>query len=540
MTKRANKTQSTKQLIPKELIENQATYSLLEQLMAYYNEQSLSIKSYIQGLAKQLLYHHPQPHVQAWIQSFPNLDTTFDFDKAEFKVLGILYQSLIKEGEKNKRGMYYTPKHVAQHLAKDIELTDNTRILDPACGTGNLLLWIPNVQPYHIVGFDIDDIALVIAKVNFYLQFPYYDGEAPFYHCDFLEHYHHIPSYFDTIVANPPWGLKDKEKLRDKVIQSRESFALFFKHAASIIKKKGHLHFLFPKSILNVRVHQDLRTFILQNMKINTLSVFPKQFEGVFTDSVALSVTKETVTGDYPITYTYASLTLMTIYRRYFDLTEPHYFIALTEQEEALIMNFFNHGTHNLSNATFALGIVTGNNKVYLKETPQSESWEAIYRGSEVEAYTLSTNRYFIQYNRENYQQVAPEAIYRAPQKLVYKFISRYPVIALDDKQQLFLNSVNVLIPNIEGLSIESVMALMNSSYYRFVYTHLFDDCKVLKSNLTALPLPNLSEEENNHLTHLVRQYIETKDNTLLVEIDRIINDLYQLSDDDKDILNNE
>lgn len=40
-------------------------------------------------------------------------------------------------------------------------------------------------------------------------------------------------------------------------------------------------------------------------------------------------------------------------------------------------------------------------------------------------------------------------------------------MFAYDDTSSLFLNSANILIPNIPGMSTKTVLAFLNSSLYR-------------------------------------------------------------------------
>ena len=61
---------------------------------------------------------------------------------------------------------------------------------------------------------------------------------------------------------------------------------------------------------------------------------------------------------------------------------------------------------------------------------------------------------------------------------------------AYDDKQRLFLNSANILIPKLEEYSIKDVMAFLNSTLFQYIYKMKFNELKVLKGNLLELPFP--------------------------------------------------
>ena len=126
-------------------------------------------------------------------------------------------------------------------------------------------------------------------------------------------------------------------------------------------------------------------------------------------------------------------------------------------------------------------------------------------------------------------QQVAKEEIYRAPEKLVYKFISNKLVFAYDDSASLFLNSANILIPNIPSMCSKTVMAFLNSSLFQFMYIRLFGEVKILKGNLIELPFPEISDHENKQLSSLVDDVLNG-DNSKQEVIDNYVFSIYGLT----------
>ena len=129
---------------------------------------------------------------------------------------------------------------------------------------------------------------------------------------------------------------------------------------------------------------------------------------------------------------------------------------------------------------------------------------EKIYTGKQIQPYILKPAQKYIIYDRTKLQQVAKDEFYRAPEKLVYKFISDKLVFSYDNSGALFLNSANILIPMIPSMSVKCVMAFLNSELFQYLYIRLFGEVKILKGNLMELPFPELSEQENQSLTILV------------------------------------
>ena len=125
-----------------------------------------------------------------------------------------LYQYLVPKKLRHDLGEYYTPDWIAERLLNQLSYhgNPNTRILDPACGSGTFLtLAIDRVRRYmqdhfwdrdpskrkecaakilrNIVGFDLNPLAVIAARTNFLLVFgdlirDIRPIEIPVYMCD--------------------------------------------------------------------------------------------------------------------------------------------------------------------------------------------------------------------------------------------------------------------------------------------------------------------------------------------------------------------
>ena len=120
----------------------------------------------------------------------------------------------------------------------------------------------------------------------------------------------------------------------------------------------------------------------------------------------------------------------------------------------------------------------------------------------------------------------------------MYKFVSSRLCFTYDDKQRLFLNSANILIPEVDGMSMKTVLAFLNSSLFNFLYVKRFGDLKILKGNLMALPFPKITPEQDEQLTVLVdRALLGDKDAPK--EIDALIYSLYQFDKEEINLILN-
>jgi hypothetical protein len=103
----------------------------------------------------------------------------------------------------------------------------------------------------------------------------------------------------------------------------------------------------------------------------------------------------------------------------------------------------------------------------------------------------------------------------------------------------LSLNSCNILIPQIPGLSIKYVLAVLNSSIAQFIYSKMFGSVKVLRSHLEQIPIPNVDDNKQKEHIALANDIIAGADPKKEKEklLDKKISDLYGLSTEEYQML---
>lgn len=539
LTTRANKRLSKKIILPTEYFSNTSNMSIVSEILTFINQNDLDTFSAIYTLAiKQLefagIYH--LPHVQKVVKDYPyniNLGLyQFPIPDDERDFLGLIYQSILMEGEKNRIGSYYTPYNVVRNMICTLSFDNNETLLDPCCGSGSFLIEL-NAKPNQIFGVDNDEIAVFICKINLLLKYRT-DVFTPQIFCynfidgndDFLSHLYHN---FDYIITNPPWGADCNNVEFIPEITSRESFSYFFVKAYKHLKKDGQIRFLFPESILNVKVHKDIRSFILNNGTINSITLYNGMFSGVTTHYVDLEVYNF---KDNRLINVYTPERLFVIDKQSFYTTDNLVFNFQNNIDTEIIKKVNSCKQYTLKESIWALGIVTGDNKNKLLSTPIIGS-EHIYTGKEIFPYRLAIPKNYIVYNRKKFQQVAKDEYYRADEKLVYKFISKKLVFAYDDTKSLFLNSANILIPNIPNMSIKTVLAFLNSELFQYLYDVLFSEIKILKGNLCELPFPIINKEQDFLLSDYVQKVIDGE-NQYIELIQEEIFTIYKITTEQK------
>ena len=338
----------------------------------------------------------------------------------------------------------------------------------------------------------------------------------------------------NIIAANPPWGLNfsrtEKKLLAEKYpeITSGESFSYFLKACIDLLKKDSSLIFILPESILNIKTHKDIREYIFRNTSIKGIRLLRQKFRNVFTGVIILELhcgkkIKTVINRD--------SRTFKIDTARFKD-NEDHIFdINISDEDHKIIRRMLKKPHFTLkNNADWALGIVTGDNSRFLMK--DKTAGEPVFRGRDVNPYLLSEPEHFIKFMPQYFQQTAPAALYRAEEKLIYRFISKRLVFAYDKNRHLTLNSANIVIPRLKNYPLKLVLALFNSTLYQFIFQKKYGTIKVLRSHLESLPLPVLAPGDINLILSRINNILEQKEIVRYMKIiDNIIFSLFEFTE---------
>ena len=164
-----------------------------------------------------------------------------DFAKLSSDILGDAYEWILSyfAPQKAKEGEIYTPREVIRLIVKLLDIEDNTDVLDPASGSGGMLIEAyayvkeklggeePSMMLY---GQEINETTATLSKLNFILHgiqdFRIYEGFDSLINPQFDE--------ADYLIANPPWNQDgyDEKVLSDRKVKHIYKYGYTTKQSA--------------------------------------------------------------------------------------------------------------------------------------------------------------------------------------------------------------------------------------------------------------------------------------------------------------------
>lgn len=407
------------------------------------------------------------------------------------------YEASLSESYKNKEGIFYTPLEVARKLFEQLPGDcSNLTFCDPCCGTGNFLIAAleRGFRPSNIYGFDIDETAIEIARRR--LMDLDIGEEISLKSGDFLqEAISGKIEAFDVVFTNPPWGKKIPKNERDYLAralgsgESKDTSAIFFSACLMILKQSGYLGMLFQEAFFNVATFESARVKAL-DLQVKALIDFGKPFEGLVTKARAIVI--RNLPADDSMTIIHSEKRPSTLLAQNSFRTNPKSIISFNQSpSDANVIQHLLSIEHRTlkGNASYGLGIVTGNNTKYCLPEMCNDHI-AVYRGADITRTGLKPASAFIPKDLSVYQQVAPLELYKANEKLIYKFISSELVFFHDTEQRFMLNSANMLVVNKDfPINHQQICFLLNTRLMSWLFLKMFETHKVLRSDIEALPI---------------------------------------------------
>ena len=382
---------------------------------------------------------------------------------------------------------------------------------------------------------------------------------------------------FDIVIGNPPYGAnidKDieiyKKKYKALVKNYADIYKMFIGEGLNISNDKtGYLCYITPNTYLSQPRYKDIRS-ILVNYKIERVVNLGM---GVFENAVVpvcISLIKNTTT-DGIVNYVDASKSNNWIVNGVVEIVKTDEvkrqndlnFLPSSSTAALVFNDVFDIRDAGIQYHRSNIGLKNkGGNDLYERLFNENKKYfmnsHPVWYGKLINRYYCSpdTDEYFnLDYKtilKSNEQVSFNKEAFARKDKIIWRQTAPYPIATIDTNYIWFRNTIQCAWVREEyssKISMLAFLAIINSSYIRFLYNRLVQESgrvfpQVKLTHLKKLPIVLPDEQLGKDLAVLADKILNTKrdnpsaDTSLCEsEIDNLVYRLYDLSEEDIEMI---
>lgn len=327
---------------------------------------------------------------------------------------------------------------------------------------------------------------------------------------------------FDAVVGNPPWGsyLSDFEKdyLNKNYVNKRgeaESHLFFIEKGIKLLKPRSTLGYITPNTWLAVNNSKEIRRFLLDNISFREICELTKNiFENAPDIVPILIVIKNEREPDNTckirrpqtirvIESNFSSVFSETSIEQKKWLQDPKYTVNIRSTDEVLrIQKICEKESIPLKEfCNVIYGIKTGDNKKFLSKKQTTKNYVKTLKTGELTRYRLTWKGYFLNWSKDlaGYRETSLEV-----PKIIVQYIRKISllrrIIAAYDNDGIYypLNNYSYITQKSEGISLEFILGIINSSLMNFYFANKFIDYNIKPTYLQQLPIKGVDKKDKN------------------------------------------
>jgi adenine-specific DNA-methyltransferase len=506
------------------------------------------------------------------------------FDEYRKEELAILdYLHLVSLDLRKQLGQYSTPVNIVKYILKSVNYISSRKIsskklIDPSCGSGAFLVeatrvylnalqkmrvpiseWYPMVVS-AIAGIDIDPDACLFARLNLsmllapaILEYVSKNKTGklrtlPVYCADTLESLAsekisedflydspniRLKQQFDFVVGNPPYfkisGLNEnlKNVFSASIYGHPNAYGLFIHAGIDMLKTKGKLGFIVPRSMLSGLYFKNLRNFIERKTSLNEITYISdrkKVFQNVLHGTMILSLQRNKANKKDVYISRVQSLNQSNINGNKIVVDRNSiiqrlngttvWFVGDSEETYRIIDRIVKQHpllTSNTVNCQAKTGQIVWNRvKPLLKETASSDTLPLIW-ATDIGKFGFSFNRMGI--TRPPFLQVTSKTsglsikgscllVQRVTaDEQTSRIVAGIPEkFCKEEKNGYFVeNHLNIIQPVIKeyDMDLYFILAVLNSEIVEFFFRTMNGNTQVSATELNLLPIPKGRHEKD-------------------------------------------
>lgn len=295
---------------------------------------------------------------------------------------------------------------------------------------------------------------------------------------------------FDVIIGNPPYvrphNIADLEKVflwSNYFVASQKTdlYAFFTEKGALLLKEKGKLGYIMPKTWMSIHSFLKLRQFILENYNILEIGLLPsKVFEDAIVETAIIIIENKLSVNTF----------------EFIDVVENK--ILKIENQSDILKNSNLNINENIQKelgefkylgdiTDIIVGIATGDDKKYCRFEKLTNIDKPAIRGANISRYNINYTGEYLWYDTQEMvrdSNLKPKSTlkgggllcspkkpsdFELPEKIVMQRISKKIIASIDTNQYYAHTSVVILKPKTDNIfKNKYILAILNSSYINF------------------------------------------------------------------------
>ena len=359
---------------------------------------------------------------------------------------------------------------------------------------------------------------------------------------------------FDIVIGNPPYvniaNIKndDYRELLKKSFRSTRNkcdlYAYFIENAFMLTSDTGIVAYIVPITWKATDSFRKLREIIFKehsilqivNLNYGTFDATVKPMILLMTSRFRKDYIIEIFREDFNPLYEICSQEVISTYDLSID-TESD----LTDKE---LLKSIEKDCITLGNIIkFSRGIKTSNDKRFVGFQHLSNDYKKVFRGRNIRPYSLEWMGEYIWYRPDLMKEKTgclphTKTFFEVPEKLVMQRIGMQLSVAYDDKQNYFLDTVNVSrYDSIDkSYSLKYICGLLNSKVVNFWYHRKYQLPTIGGYELDSIPIPR-NNSTQHQIIEIVEKILSKKQQSSLIDtsklerqIDDLVYKLYNLT----------
>jgi len=503
--------------------------------------------------------------------------------------LGVLFERFIREEEKKNFGQFYTPQEIVDYIINFLNIQPDSKILDPTCGCGvflvtafNFLKQINKKALDNIYGVDLNKSATKITRINLWLRNGknieslrtleknikignsiVEDKNLDKYAFDWKDQFSEIlkEGGFDFIIGNPPYvTLKNgedynlKESLFSKISNGNTNAAsLVIAKSFELLKNKGIMAFVLPKTLIRVNSYSRLRTFILENSKILHIYDLGNCFKGVRGEQIIIFIqktnNKEEINQNKVLISVYEDKTKSLLEQKKFLVPQKLFskynnFLMFEKQDYYNLIEKINEQGERLDDLADIFRGITISPKSTLISKSKVKNSKPIIKGKDISKFKHKISYFLKNIDKISENNLKISQFYNNKIILQNIFSSEAGIIAAIDKSgSLTFDTVTNIIIRDKSLDEKYLLGLLNSKLINFFLIYaIYNKSKLTmhtdKVYLGRLPIKKVSKEEQKEIINIVDKLEKTKEKKpLLRMLDKIVYKIYNLNKKEQNLI---